>query len=418
MPCTRTACPVSRIKMKLCFVSHSAGNGGAERVFLETIELLHTQGVECRVVLPDQGPFCDELAALGIPYSVISYPMWMTRGKVSAWARVKASLNLLKDTLQVAWLISRWKCDVVYSNTATICVGAFAAGVVGRPHVWHLHEFGLEDQGLSFLLGDRQSLEMINRLSSRCICVSHALRKKYEHSIDPYKIAVIYPSMHRGLEREIGSSDEIPIPRAEKFRCVIVGALIEGKGQRDAVLALAHLKKSGLPVELLIVGQGEARYRHSLDKLVTENNLGHEVTFIHQVSNSLPVMRSANVILVCSRSEAFGRVTVEGMYSGRPVIGARAAATAELIKDGVTGLLYSQGDPSDLAGKIEYVYRNPTLATELGRSAKSWVVTNFTRGRYAKEIMAVLDSICPRTPEKVRPQEISPEEPAGLVRQS
>jgi glycosyltransferase involved in cell wall biosynthesis len=391
--------------MKICFVSHSAGLGGAERVLLESIELLHAQGTECCALMPTEGPFCQELRKLGIPVAIISYPMWMGRGKASFWTRLKAALNLVKDTLLAAWQVSRWKCDVVYSNTATVCVGAFAARLLGRPHVWHLEEFGFEDQGLSFLFGQRFSLSLIERLSSRCICLSSALARKYEQSIDPSKITIVYPSMHRALNGEGSSSreDSSILRRTDGFRCVLVGALIEGKGQRDAVLALARLKQEGIAAELVIVGRGEAEYQRSLAELVRANGLENEVIFIEQVKNSLPVMRSADAVLICSKSEAFGRVTIEGMFSGRPVVGARSGATPELIKEGVSGLLYAQGDCSDLAAKIEHLYKNPGVAAELGRNAQSWVESYFTRERCTAELVAVLNAVCLPTAKAMGP---------------
>jgi glycosyltransferase involved in cell wall biosynthesis len=81
------------------------------------------------------------------------------------------------------------------------------------------------------------------------------------------------------------------------------------------------------------------------------------------------------------------------MFVGKPVIGARSGATAELIQDGVNGLLYNQGDPSDLAAKIEYLYKNPGIANELGRNGQSWVEKCFTQERYAGELIAVLKSL-------------------------
>ena len=56
---------------------------------------------------------------------------------------------------------------------------------------------------------------------------------------------------------------------------------------------------------------------------------------------------------MCSRAEAFGRVTVEAMKLGLPVIGAARGATPELVRDGWNGLLYAHGDANELAGKID-----------------------------------------------------------------
>jgi glycosyltransferase involved in cell wall biosynthesis len=380
--------------MKICFISHSAGDGGAERVLLETIELLQAQGIECRVLLPSEGYLCGELTRMDVPFSVISYPMWMARGKVSFLARTKAAVGLLTNTLQVAWRIFRWKCDLVYSNTATVSVGAFAAWLLGRPHVWHLHEFGLEDQGLSFLFGDRLSLALIDRLSDRCVCVSRALAAKYTKSIEPSKITVIYPSMHRALRNDHGSSPlESVKPDTGRFRCVIVGALIPGKGQEEAILALAHLKKTGIAAELMIVGKGEPEFRRHLEEVVRSNDLVDEVIFAGQVVSAFPAMFDSDAILVCSRSEAFGRVTIEGMSAGRPVIGARSAATAELIQDGVNGLLYDPGDAKDLADKIRYVFEHPQVAESLAGNAQAWVKGYFTPGRYTADLLAILERL-------------------------
>lgn len=385
--------------MRICFVSHSSGDGGAERVLLETIELLQARGIECQVILPTEGSLGEELARLGVHYSVISFPLWMARGKVSRFGRLQAAVGIVKDTFLVGWQILRWKCDVVYSNTSTVSVGAFAAFIVGRPHVWHLHEFGLEDQGLSFLFGERRSLALIDRLSARCICVSQILAENYAKSIDASKIAVIYPSMCRALEggEEPARVSGAQSPPSKKFRCLIVGALIPGKGQEEAILAMAHLKKTGVAAELTIVGQGEAEFQLHLQKLVQSNALTEDVVFAGQVKNAFPVMLQSDVILVCSKAEAFGRVTVEGMFAAKPVIGARSGATAELIKDGINGLLYRSGDAGDLAERIRFVYENPTVAEAMGTNARTWVQANFNADRISAELLNVLHSAADRT---------------------
>jgi glycosyltransferase involved in cell wall biosynthesis len=96
---------------------------------------------------------------------------------------------------------------------------------------------------------------------------------------------------------------------------------------------------------------------------------------------------------MCSRSEGFGRVTIEGMLAGKPVIAARGGASPELVQDGSTGLLYAVGDPRDLALKIRGLCENREYAETLGRNAKCWVETVFTKERYAMEMLPILDSL-------------------------
>jgi glycosyltransferase involved in cell wall biosynthesis len=382
--------------MKICFVGHSSRKGGADLVLIETIEALQAKGIECRVLLPNQGELCTELDRIGVPFSIISYAHWMTRGKVPFFRRLKAALNIAAKTIIATWKILRWECDVVYTNTATICVGALAARLLFRPHIWHLHEFGMEDQGLSFLFGNRFSLALINRFSSRCICVSRALSKKYGGLfLDPSIITVIYPSMHRALAAQSGNTYQDPLlfKRSVRFRCMIVGALIEGKGQEESILALAYLKQRGIDAELIILGEGLHGYRRHLQELILEHDLMCRVYFGGWVDDSIAAMKSADAVLICSKCEAFGRVTIEGMVAGKVVIGARCGATVELIEDGINGLLYNAGDPNDLANKIMYLYENRDVAERLGRNARLWVEDYFTKSRYGEELMTLMASV-------------------------
>lgn len=393
--------------MKVCFISHSSNNGGAERVLLETIETLQGQGVECRVLLPCYGELCVELGRLNIPFSIVAYPLWMRRGKAHFYERLKTALNITITAPIIAWKIFRWKCDLVYTNTVTVCIGAIAARFLGLPHIWHLHEFGTEDHNLSFVFGERLSLRGINEVSSRCICVSHALAKKYEHAIDQSKITVIYPSMHHARREweNTGRKDSFSPQRSERFRCVIVGTLIEGKGQEDAVLAFVHLKNLGINAELIIVGEGESVYRCRLEELVRSNGLEGRVMFAGKLGSAIQAIRSSDAVLVCSRREAFGRVTIEGMLAGKPVVGSRAGATQELINDQVNGILYTCGDPEDLAKMISWLYSNPTEAIRLGQNGKLWAEQKFTMDRYGREMLAVFSSL-----------NLHAEMPAGLPR--
>ena len=92
---------------------------------------------------------------------------------------------------------------------------------------------------------------------------------------------------------------------------------------------------------------------------------------------------------VCSRAEAFGRVTVEAMKCGVPVIGARAAGTAELIKDGQTGLLYQPGNVGDLADTIEKLISNGEMRARLAEAARRWAHETFSRARFARQFLAL-----------------------------
>jgi glycosyltransferase involved in cell wall biosynthesis len=179
------------------------------------------------------------------------------------------------------------------------------------------------------------------------------------------------------------------------FRCVISGAITANKRQEDAVLALAELRRRQVEAELLLIGEGDGEYGLRLLNLVAQNHLQDGVRFLGQMDDPMPELRAADVALVCSGAEGFGRATAEAMLAGKPVIGADNTATAELIRDGLNGLLYRTGDAQDLAGKIDYLYRHPEVASQLGNNGQAWAQRIFTRDRYGEQLLPWLTGLLP-----------------------
>lgn len=385
--------------MRVCFITNSPHLGGAERVLLETLDVLKGREVECRVLLPRPGVLSSELTRIGVEHAFLDGGSWVSWSDPSAWDRIKATLKITGRLFTAIRKIRQWRCDAIYSNTITVCNGSIIARVLNLPHIWHLHEFGREDHGIFYKFGENFSNRTIGRLSSACIVVSQALAAKYGKYIDRSKLCVIYPSMHLAPYAASDSSADQSLvpPKASRFRLVIVGGLVEGKGQAEAVRGLAHLVKADVDAELLIVGESFPAYARKLERVVSENGLAERVHFIGKVDNPRPFFQSADLVLVCSRSEAFGRVTIEAMLAGTPIVGANCGATPELIQDGLRGFLYKSGDPADLAQKIIFLKQHPEVRQRLSENARHWAEGLFTRERYADQVAALISSVA-RTP--------------------
>jgi glycosyltransferase involved in cell wall biosynthesis len=104
-------------------------------------------------------------------------------------------------------------------------------------------------------------------------------------------------------------------------------------------------------------------------------------------------IRSADTVLVCSRNEGFGRVTVEAMLAARPLVGARSGGTAELVRDGENGLLYEPGDVEELTGIVRRMVEFPDESRRMGENARRWATKRFTEERFADEILACLGTV-------------------------
>ncbi len=373
--------------MKVVLASHSGQIAGAELVLLELVTGLIARGVAVNVLLPGPGVLGDRLAAAGARRWSVRYEWWAALRRSRADARRRAGRNLLAAVSMLP-LLRRLEPDVVVTNTLTIPSAAVAAKVLRIPHVWYLHEFGEKDHGLHFDLGLRRSVRLVNRLSARVIVNSRATYDEFSRHIPSEKLRVAYCGVHvpDGLARAC--------PQPERpFRLVLVGLKAPSKGQEDAIRAVGLLRERGRDIRLALVGHSAPDYAPWLARLAREVRADDVVDFVDFTEDRFPYLQQAHVALMCSRSEAFGRVTVEAMKLGLPVIGANRAATRELIRDEVTGLLYAHGDPSDLAERIDRLYRDPALRERLGCNAQEWARATFSVARHTADVMNVLDEV-------------------------
>lgn len=377
--------------MKICFMLSDSNTKGANGAFLEFIDaLLSHKELEFCIFLPSRKALTRELNKREISYFMLPYKWWMHVEGSPRWKVVaRAILNIFLVPFLI-FKIKKCKCDIIYTNTLVIGIGAFAAKILKLPHIWHIHEFGYEDHKLIFSLGKKFSYKLIN-YSSVLIANSYAVAKKFSDFIDIDKIKVVYCSVPLDPGSEYS---QLPKQKKSKFQCAIVGRLAEGKRQEDAIRAMSYLvNKCGYKdIGLWIIGDGDIKYSKYLRNLVATEKLGRTVEFLGYVENPVPYIKLSDAMIMCSRAEGFGIVTVEAMLMGRPVIGAASGATPELIRDGFNGLLYETENYRDLAKKIEYLYKNKDIAEKLGVNGRQWAMKRFTRKVYGEEIFMILKS--------------------------
>jgi glycosyltransferase involved in cell wall biosynthesis len=294
--------------------------------------------------------------------------------------------------LPVASQLRRWGVDVVLTNTSVIPVGALAAFLLGKPHIWHIHEFCKKEYGSTFDLGARLSIKVMGSLSALIVVNSKALEEYYIQYIPRQQIRMIYQGVNTQAQSKSAEVLEMKPSRGqEPVKLVLVGAIQEGKGQTDAVRALGRLIDQGMQVELNLVGTGEPADLERVKSTVSRCGMEKSVQFSGQVPDPSPIVKDSDIALMCSRSEAFGRATVEAMKLGKPVVGARCGATPELIRENSNGLLYTPGDDQELARKIKFLIDNPEVARQMGENGRRWAQEEFTVEKYAGKVLEVFE---------------------------
>jgi L-malate glycosyltransferase len=141
------------------------------------------------------------------------------------------------------------------------------------------------------------------------------------------------------------------------------------------------------------MGYETNEYTPFLKNLAHQLNVTDRTEFVSFVREPLSIVASVDVVLMCSAKEAFGRVTIEAMKLGKPVVGANSGGTSELIIDGFNGLLYKVGSAEDLAAKIELFYKDRQLMDKMGQNGKKWANEKFNSEMHTTTLNKIIKHV-------------------------
>lgn len=387
--------------MRIAFLTHYTSLYGANLSLLNLILGLRNYGVKAYVICPSDGPFIQELIVHEIPIKIIPIRIW-NHVKQDPNQKISQPISLLKQKFKVCkraiqnircvpeivQYLEKFDIDLIYTNSASLPVGALIASCTGKPHIWHLREFCDLDYALSFDFGNFASRFLINH-SGTVITVSYAVKKHFlicDNKDNNFH--VVYNGVaHRPRPRELCEVSKNTKIRKGTFTFSIVGLLHPCKGQQDAIRALSIVADHFPNVYLLIAGDGEDEY---LRKLSREVGVHEKVKFLGYVKDPYTVYSQSNAVLICSKNEAMGRVTVEAMLAARLVIGYDNAGTSEIIKHESTGLLY-RGDHRNLAKCMMDFMSSPERFKEIETNAFTEALTKYSIETYTENILQIIE---------------------------
>jgi glycosyltransferase involved in cell wall biosynthesis len=152
-------------------------------------------------------------------------------------------------------------------------------------------------------------------------------------------------------------------------RLLLLGRASSEKGQLDAIEAVAICAEEGLRFELQLVGVDGEKAARELARYAEQRGVGQLVRIAGWTDDAQNFYRWADATLMLSRNEAYGRVTVESVLSGTPVIGYRAGGTSEILSDGGGALV--EPNVTALAKQMRWLAGNPDVFERLQAEALS-----------------------------------------------
>ena len=154
-----------------------------------------------------------------------------------------------------------------------------------------------------------------------------------------------------------------------KYVIALPGRLTRWKGQEDLIKVIAGLRRRGLPVHGLLVGDAHPRKRYYADELraqVAAAGLDHDITFTGHRSDLKEIMAVSDVVLSLSLDpEAFGRVSLEALTLGKPVAAYDHGGVAEQLAAVFPEGRVPVGDTTVLEDKLAHWYaQRPVVTTQ------------------------------------------------------
>ena len=375
--------------MKILFLDQSGKPGGAELCLLDIAQAYRDR---CLVCLFSDGSFRTMLERAQMPVKVLASAI-----EVRKDSNVLQGLLSVGQLLRLALEVSRLsrQYDAIYANTQkALVVGALASILSQRPLVFHLHDI-LSTEHFS-RTNLRIAVTLVNRFAASVIANSQASQSAFIAAGGQVKLTqVVYNGFNLDCYRDV-KSHRLPLRQTLGFgeRDFVVGhfsRLAPWKGQHLLIKALTHCPAS---VSAILVGDalfGEEDYVTQLKQQVKDLNLEYRVRFVGFRSDVGELMAACELVTHTSTApEPFGRVIVEAMLCGTPIVAAAAGGAMELVDHGVTGWLVTPNDPLQLAKIIQQCYERPDRFNKIAKQAQIVASQRFDRDTISHQIDQIL----------------------------
>ncbi|WP_341731313.1 glycosyltransferase [Microcoleus sp. EPA2] len=378
--------------MKILFLDQSGKPGGAE---LCLIDIAKPYRDSCLVGLFVDGAFRKLLEQQQIPVEVLATEAIKVRKEsslIQSLSSVTALLPLIAKVVQKAR-----QYDLIYANTQkALVVGALASFFSRRPLVYHLHDILSTDHFSRTNL--KVAVTLANRFASLVIANSQASQAAFLAAGGRSDIIDI---VYNGFEPEVYQIDRSHVSQL-KTQLELDGQFIVGhfsrlspwKGQHILIEALTYCPKD---VTAILVGDalfGEQDYVQQLHKQVAELGLEERVKFLGFRSDIPQLMAICDLVAHTSIApEPFGRVIVEAMLCGTPIVAAQSGGAMELIEPGINGFLVPPSKPQLLSEVINTCHNQPESTIAIAQSAYEMASRRFHQTNIDRQIADLLGRI-------------------------
>jgi len=388
--------------MKVLVISHmypSSFNEVAGIFVHEQVQALMAKGVEIRVVSPTPwAPFPIKYLRgkwrrlSQIPHQAswdgvqVWYPRYLAFPR--AWFFATSGKRMYRGIKKlVEGICQVFSFDLIHAHVALPdgYAAMLLANKLAKPFIVTIH--GAD----AYVTASRnrrchEGVSKVVEAAARVIVVSERLKQVLETKLGEIKsnMTVIYNgvSLSKAYPGQVSKSDSSKI-------LLSLGYLIERKGHRYVLEAMAQLLPRYPELRYLIAGSGPLR--RDLEALTRKLGIQSNVQFLGFVPNKeVPrLLNLCDIFVLPSWNEAFGVVYLEAMLNGKPVIGCQGEGPEDFVEHGKTGLLVKPRDVDSLVEALDFLLSHPDEAKAIGQRAREVVLANYTWEKNAEKTIKI-----------------------------
>jgi glycosyltransferase involved in cell wall biosynthesis len=300
----------------------------------------------------------------------------------------------------LAWLVANPQ-DLIITSDVCLIESAFRFLPPATRHVVQIHDSGRRYRDVAV-----RHAAWVDGVT----CVGRHIEAPLRQSLDAVRFGGLLRTVHNGANFPPVKERQ---PHTGPLRLLFVGRVDALKGVFDFVTLLERLKKLGLAVILnLVGGENEVLRRRFQRKGLSEmvwwtGSVAHERCY--------EIASESDLILVPSRKESFGMVTVEAMSMGCvPMAYDIASGSREIIEHGSSGLLVPLGDFSAWAVEIQALHMDRPRLAHLAAGAMERARTHFHAQHMSANLSGFLRSVMAHAEHQpaLREPGLPPEDPA------
>lgn len=386
-------------------------SGGASQGIYEMLRIWpYDQYKPYAIVPPGQPDVLERVRPLFVDVRTAPLPWWNVersagslRRLARATGRWRAGVSERAGIEAVTRAIADWRIDMVHNGTAVTRCGAEGAHRAGVPLVWHIKETIGSTGRLKFPLDDAALVSYIVGSSATVVAMSETTAAPFRSIYSP-NLEVIPDGVDLAPYRDDGSRHlrkRLNLADDHVLVGMVAGTVSRWK-EHGVFVRMAGLLADRLPrAKFVIMGPRPAagRWPYDLGWGYDQELVGLARQLVPPGRLELPgmvpdppdIMRSLDVLVHPCRAEPFGRVAIEAMAAGIPVVGPTTGGIAETVIDGVTGRLVTPGHPEAFAEAVTGLLVDPELRARMGRAGRANVSTRFTVAAHVRRITEVYE---------------------------